>query len=451
MLNTSRVVFSLLSLMVMMAFSAAPTMVQAQFTNFNFGNTVGGVSVNPAGVLVVAPHLDPNLRNRMVQDLASAALNGTSEYRKVSLRVLNQIVKDSISNGAPIPPEARYLAGLMRIERIVMDPTHNDLVLMGPAEELTVRENGSVVGKKSGRPALQLQDLMVALQSSEAATTGEGVSVSIEPSNEGRLAFEQAVAAAQRGNLNAQSVVRQIEQSMGNQKVILTGVDQDTRFANVLALADYKMKRISMGLDPAPMKSLPSFLSMLTRSTNLSPLTPRFWMEMSYDAISHSEDKSVWQLNGVGVKTLTETDLVSADGSSKGSGRSNPMAAKWAKSMTQQYEKLMTVEPVFGELRNLFDMSVVAALIDKEEMLTKVGLELDGLTNKHEGLHQWQTPQEVPTTASVVAARRGNLVAASGGVQLDPWSIVSEVKVDEKLAVVLQDVVSTNGNQLFWD
>lgn len=451
MLNTRRVVLSLLSLVAVLAITTNPSSVQAQFTNFNFGNQVGGIRVDTAGVLGMAPVLDTNLKQKMDQDLSASQLKGTDKYRKLSLRVLNQIVKDSFEQGSPIPAEARYLGGLMRVQRIVIDHAHNDIVLMGPAEELVVAANGSVVGKESGRPALQLQDLMVALQASDAATTGQGISVSIEPTNQGRLAFEQVTAAAQRSGVAAAALVNNLERAMGNQKVILTGISQDTRYANVLALADYKMKRISMGLDQSPVQGLPSFLSMLTRSTNLSPLTPRFWMEMNYQPITHSDDKNVWQLNGTGVKTLTETDFVNADGSTTATGRRNPLAAKWAGLMTQHYEALMSAEPVFGELRNIFDLSVVAALMDKEEMLAKVGLELDALLQSHQALHQWNTPSEVSTTASVVAARRGNLVAASGGVQLDPWTVVNDVKVDTDLAVALNEVAHSDGKQLFWD
>lgn len=452
MLNTQRVVKSLLSLAVMASVCfASISSTQAQFTNFNFGNQVGGIRVNANGVVGPAPLLDSTLKQQAVRDLESASLNSDSSVRKLSLKTLNQIVRDARQNNQPIPAEARYLAGMMRIEKVVVDHVHNDIILLGPAEQLHVTESGHVVGKDSGNPALRLEDLMVALQTSEAATTGQGVSVSIEPSNEGRLAFEQVVATAQQSGAAAGALVNTLEREMGNQNVILTGVAKDTRFANVLALADYKMKRISMGLDKAPLKSLPSFLEMLTRSTNLNALTPRFWMEMNYQPVTHSEDKSVWQINGVGVKTLTENDVINADGSSQATGKENPLASKWAKSMTKQYEKLMAVEPIFGELRNLFDMAVVAALLDKEGMLAKVDLELDALTVSDKSLHQWSTPSQVPTTASVVAARRGNIVAASGGVQLDPWTVVSNTKIDQELGAISEAVIAANDSKLFWD
>ena len=161
MLNTYRVVISLLSLMVMLAVS--PTSVQAQFTNFQFGNRVGGVKVNPNGVLDQATREDVHM-SEMTGTLNGAKLSDSADYRKLSLRVLNQIVKDSVQNNSPIPVEARHLAGLMRIERVVIDREHNDLILMGPAEALVVNQAGDVVGAKSGMPALQLEDLMTALQ-----------------------------------------------------------------------------------------------------------------------------------------------------------------------------------------------------------------------------------------------------------------------------------------------
>ncbi len=53
-----------------------------------------------------------------------------------------------------------------------------------------------------------------------------------------------------------------IEQAVGEQVITLTGVPKDSHFAHVLVAADYKMKRISMGLDAAPIDNFPSLMAM---------------------------------------------------------------------------------------------------------------------------------------------------------------------------------------------
>jgi hypothetical protein len=41
-----------------------------------------------------------------------------------------------------------------------------------------------------------------------------------------------------------------------------TGVPTDSRFAQVLVAADYRMKRIGMNFEKAPVRGLPSYLEM---------------------------------------------------------------------------------------------------------------------------------------------------------------------------------------------
>ncbi len=456
MFNTFRVVMNSLAALcvVTLVNSIVVTTIQAQ--NFQFGNNVGGVRVETSGVLSLTPTvLDAALHQMLIDDVkpTQGLFADGKGLRKLSLKRLNQVVAQAVANGQPIPAQARYLAGLVRIEYVFVDQNNNDLVIAGPAEELVVNKRGNVVGAKSGKPALHLEDLMTALQTVDAATTGQGISVSIEPSDESRVAFRNITASAeQTGGVNG-NLINQLEQAMGPQSVLLTGVPKNSRYANVLALADYKMKRLSMGLEQSPLKKLPSFVSMLTRSTTLSSMTPRFWMEMDYNPMSRSEDGNIWKLDGQGVKTLTEDDFVKANGETNASGRTNPVAAKWAKAMTENYSDLVNEESIFGELRNLFDMSVISAVIEKEQLISKSGLKMDALLGKIEGVdfNQWNVPTQVPTVASLVTYRRGTIVTASGGVQLDPWSVVSSVKVDQNLNQFTAQLSGSDGSKLFWN
>lgn len=438
----------------------APSTANAQ--NVNFGNQIGGVLIDAQGIVNAGPQrLDAQLHARLVQDVAAtdglfadvAAADGKPALRKLSLKQLNAIVQESARTQQAIPAQARYLAGLMRIENIIVDHKNNDIVLAGPAEELVVSDNGSIVGKSSRSPALHLQDLMTALQSAEAAINGKGISVSIDATDEARVAFRDLVGRAAQQNAIGAPLTQQLEQAMGPHQVVLTGVPANSRFANVLALADYRMKRISMGLDPSPLKALPSFVSMLSKSNLSSALTPRFWMEMDYNPLTRSEDGNVWHLSGTGVKTMTENDIIAANGASNASGAKNPLADKWAKAMTKNYNDLISQDSIFGELRNLFDMSVAVAVIHKERLAEKAGLNIDSLLGKADtvNMNDWNEPKQTPTAASLIHSRRGTVVTASGGVQLDPWTVVSNVKVDDSLASLASEVTQSDGKKLFWN
>src|SRR6056297_1345053 len=151
-------------------------------------NAVGGVLVDAQGVVRAATveHQQAFLQEvRQRVDLPQGALAEATELRMVSLRGLQDAIRQSQADGQELPDAIRFLAGLTRIEYVLVYPERNDLVLAGPAEPWTIRQDGSVVGARSGQPTLQLEDLMVALQSVETARDG-GISCSIEPTAEGR-------------------------------------------------------------------------------------------------------------------------------------------------------------------------------------------------------------------------------------------------------------------------
>jgi hypothetical protein len=443
-----------LAMAVVVAANVAPA--HGQFGT-GFGSAVGGIRVDASGVLRLTPEqLDGAVQRQLAGVVGDnnrlfADQNG---LRKLSLRRLNAAVAQAARDGQTVPAEARFLAGLVRIEYVYVDQANQDLILAGPADELMADAQGNVVGKNSGLPALHLEDLMTALRTVEQATSGAGISVSIEPSDESRVAFRQLTAAAERTNQVNAALVNRLEEAMGPQNVILTGVPTDSRFANVLALADYRMKRISMGLDPSPVQELPSFVSLLANSNALKSHTPRFWMEMDYNPLRRSEDGKVWQLSGTGVKTLTENDFINQKGESQATGKRDPIAAKWADAMTQHYGDLINKDQIFAELRNVFDLSVIAALIAKEDLVAESGVQIDTLVGTGEpvAMPKWNSPSQVPTAASLVSHRRGTIVTASGGVQLDPWSVVSNVEVGGDLSgMATQLAAPAQENRLAWN
>jgi hypothetical protein len=166
-------------------------------------------------------------------------------------------------------------------------------------------------------------------------------------------------------------------------------------------------------------------------------MTPRWWLACNYDALGRSEDGLSWRLRGQGVKAMTEEELV-VDGKAKGTGASSPLAQKWADNMTETYGELAAKETSFGELRNLMDMCVVAALIQKEDLLGRAGLTLPALTGSdaEASLAKWHAPKTISTQCSFVKAGREWIITASGGVDIDSWAVVQKTQLDEKAGQV---------------
>ena len=241
---------------------------------------------------------------------------------------------------------------------------------------------------------------------------------------------------------------------MGQHKISLTGVPEDSRFSQVLVAADYKMKRLSMGLEKAPIDGLPSFIEMAAaKNAKSMKAAPRFWMECNYEPVAKTTDGSVWQIRGQGVKTLTQESHFDKDGNRKTTEKQNIFAAQWAELMTQKFDELSAAEPAFRELRNVMDLSVIAAIIKGEQLSEKVGLELPAILGLTDVVTtpSWTVPKSVPTQCSFVKLSRSWLVSASGGVQLDSWAVASNTETVVELASVGSRAIERSSDRWWWN
>jgi hypothetical protein len=206
-----------------------------------------------------------------------------------------------------------------------------------------------------------------------------------------------------------------------------------------------------MELDPAPVKDLPSFLSLLKSSrAALDNMLPRWWLACNYEALGKSADGLAWELRGPGVKVLTESDVLEGN-QIKQTGKTSPVAQKWADAITKQYAALSQQDPVFGELRNLMDLCVVAALVEKEGLLKKVQLELPSITAENGlPLEEFHSPRQVDTKCSVTKSGRDYIITASGGVEIGSWQVLEQVKEDAAVTEVREAAVSSSPAALWW-
>lgn len=401
--------------------------------------SVGGVNIDAEGFLGPAEVKATEMFRRDMLRGTKAAdgeMTGKTEIRKISLKRLEAGLEDAIKNNAgQIPSEMMYLAGLQRIEYVLLYPEEGDIVLAGPGEGWKIDERGNVVGQTTGRPVVQLDDLVVALRSVDEART-EGISCSIDPTEEG---LEKMQALMRKLEVFSPQVPDLIEQAMGPQKITLTGVPESSHFARVMVAADYRMKRYAMKLEPAPVRELTSFVDIARPAGNMMP---RWWLSCNYDALARSEDGLAWQIRGAGVKAETEDP----------DGKKDPVAQKWADLMTANYDALAVKDPVFGDLRNLMDMCVIAALISKEGLLEKAGCSLPLLTADDSMLmiESWNPPKQVATQAGATKKGRNWVITASGGVLVDSWRVASESKVDARAGQVHEAAARPADRKQWW-
>lgn len=421
--------------------------------NVSFGDQVGGVSIDAQGALHdLRPQVRQaiaNKRDQLAREVPPGMREGV-ELRKISLRALQEAIAQARRAGGSqmLPPEMRYLGGIQRIQYIFVYPEKKDIVLAGPGEAWRIDELGQAVGATTGKPVVQLQDLLVALRGS-FADQPELITCSIDPTAEG-IQRMRAYLDQFKGRLRNPAQVAQlishkgeIEESLGPQTVTVEGVDPASHFAWTLVAADYCMKRLGMGLEEAPIQGMPSYIKMMgTRSGNMMP---RWWMENDYEALLTDNEGLSWELRGQGVRVLSEDELISDDGQRKRTGKTNPVAKRWADNMTEKYEELSVAAPIFGQLRNCMDMAVVSALIRRENLQEKAEMSLDVLLDGEKlSTPTGVVPKSARSQVSFLQKGRYLAITASGGVLINPWQVIENREQSDQLATERSNAITNN-------
>jgi len=417
---------------------------QAQFNGGGFGNqAVGGIAIDAQGIVA---NLDPKALESLAAErqraLADAADGEPSDLRKVSLAGIVAAVEASLTDNKPLPADVMFLGGLERITHVFVDPEGHDIILAGPADRISVDAAGNVVGAKSRRPLLQLEDLLVALRAIEGARQG-GILCSIDPTPEGIKRLTAFLAQQRSVGPDPARVFRGMEEATGSQVITVDGVPGDSRLARVLVAADYRMKRIAMGHEESGLAGLPSYLSMVPGGGRATAL-PRFWLEADYDPIARDPDELAWKLGGRRMKCLTESDLAGPGGGlQRGAAGQDKTAADWCEAMTMEYNALAAKQPVFAELVNVVDLAVVAALIQGRQLADRAGLDIGLLLDaKRMPMPAYDVPKNVPTVASGLKKGRTWVLSASGGIKVQPWQFAAATREDPSLADSRQAAIS---------
>jgi hypothetical protein len=414
--------------------------------------SVGGVMIDGAGIVRTASieeqqHLADFVRQGL--DPLDGDLREATELRMISLKGLQQVIMQSSQAGVMVPDEVEYLAGLQRIEYVFVDEDKHDIIIAGPAEPWTLREDGFVVGTITGGSTMRLADLAVALRSVETARQG-GITCSIEPTPEGRRRLQQLLRRVKlRPGQNPAIYEASMREAFGPQMIQLTGIPSDSRYARTLVAADFQMKRVAMGLTDSSVSELPSYLQMSRNRSHSSSQNPRWWMACDYEGLSKSEDGLAWKLSGQGVKTMTEQDIVATDGSVKGAGTTDKIAQLWADKMTENFAELSREMPVFSDLRNIMDMTVVATLVVQERLAERAGLDLSVLSDS---LHvaSYTVPKAVDPQCSFIRGRNGWVVTASGGVDINAFEVVEEQTTSPSVGDTRTTAIAAATSDRWW-
>jgi hypothetical protein len=385
-----------------------------------------GVVVDAQGVLKLQHYPDPGgqlAKKRLAE--ARAKLNPdvakSSPLRKVSLNRLEAAVRERLAANQPPAEEMQFLAGLTRLRYVFYYPDTKDIVIAGPAEGWALDPADHMVGMETGRPVLQLQDLVVALR---AFPPSEGkapvIQVSIDPTPEGLArmqSFLQSIGSQIRPG-DTDVIVNGLRTNLGMQNIRVGGVQPNTHFAQVLLECDYRMKLIGIGMEQPPVKMV-SYVDRATPSS--SKALERWFFIPDYNCARVAADKLGLELVGDTVKLVSENQMVAADGSRAVSGRVNKASELFTTTFTKKYAELAARVPVFAEMRNLIDLAIAAAFINEQDFYGQSGWRAETFADENSlAVETYNTPLQVETVCTAVWKGNRLFTPVGGGVTIHP-------------------------------
>ncbi len=389
-----------------------------------------GVAIDADGVLKLRTFAAPDrslLRRRLEAAKATlpAGVLSRSKMRKVSLTRLEAAIERRLAAGETPDDTMQHLAGLQRVQFVFAYPDSGEVVIAGPAEAWIEDASGRTVGVTSGRPVLLLEDLLVSLRAyAPGSRDNPFVGCTINPTQAGLARLQQfqqtipsSISQRQRAQVTA-AIAKGVHESLGMADIRVYGISNRTHFAQVLIEADYRMKRIAIGLEPPPVR-MATFISAV-RTPRHSTLQ-RWWFTPNYDCVKVTDDRLAMEMVGQGVQLQAEDKLISTDGRLTNATGPKPSKAAqlYTASFTAKYPEIAAVNPVYAQLRNQIDLLIAAAFIRQQDYYGRVSWDARLLMDESQ-LPTETLPNPTKVDCAINVLWKGNrlLCPAGGGVSI---------------------------------
>jgi len=164
----------------------------------------------------------------------------------------------------------------------------------------------------------------------------------------------------------------------------------------------------------------------------------RWFFVPDYQCLRVSDDNLAMELVGDGVKLIGEDELVAASGVRQSAARSNKASQLFVTSFTKKYAELAERSPVYAELRNVIDLSVMAAFMQEQDYYGKAGWSMPFLGDERSFACEVQ-PAPKQVESAVAAIWKGNRLTTpiGGGVHIEArQALRSENRLNDEKGTV---------------
>lgn len=418
------------------------------------GNFPGGIVISPEGVVAgLQPSVNPRLlrarQQSFLQHDLSESVHRPSDLRLVSLNRLEAHCAKLRDADRIIPPEAAFLAGIHRLDYIFVNQESGDLVIGGPAEGFVPDASGRMIGPGTGRPPLVLQDLLVLLRLNDLRTQ-LGCSFDPDPTRMARTrAWYKANATPSSTGVARQRLVHTAG-ILGPWDVTVFGFPKNSHAALTTVEADFRLKRIALGLDRLRVRGLRSHLDLAGRNENIFR---RWWFAPHYESIERSTDGQTFRLTGPRLQLLSQEELVDEFGNRSDAPFTQVSSERFTLQFNKQMDEICRQVPAFAAVQNLFDLAVLVALMQKEDLAQQAGWKPSLFVDEQTlPLPQYGVPTQVPSQVNARVLNRSLFIGLiGGGVVLRTDQLTARADALQQPLPKNAWTVALKADQWWWD
>jgi hypothetical protein len=203
--------------------------------------------------------------------------------------------------------------------------------------------------------------------------------------------------------------------------------------------ADYRMKLIGIGVEPPPVR-MATYIDKASAAEVSKNALQRWFFTPNYECVRVAADDLAMEMVGQGVKLIGESELVAAGGQRAAGGGTNKASALFCQAFTVNYPMIAQRNAVYGQLKNLIDLAVAAAFIQKQDYYAQAGWKVEVMGDeKQYAIEHYAAPKTVETACTAVWKGSRLMTPVGGGVQMEPMRAVqTENRLKDEKGTVKQ-------------